>query len=63
MPNSFQNIENIEDKAPESLKEALVSEIDTMRSSMEVVVLFLPSVFNVIGALFGANEESATDKK
>ncbi|MDF7816378.1 hypothetical protein P1X15_02190 [Runella sp. MFBS21] len=39
-----------DDKVPESLKRALVSEIDTVRNTLELVTLFVGHFFNVAGS-------------
>lgn len=39
-----------DDKVPESLKRALVSEIDTVRNTLELVTLFVGHFFNVVGS-------------
>jgi hypothetical protein len=46
------NLESEEEKAPESLKKALTSEIDTIRSTMEVVNLYVSNFFGAAGAVF-----------
>ncbi|MEZ4900671.1 MAG: hypothetical protein R2822_02370 [Spirosomataceae bacterium] len=45
MNNAFFDIDP-DDKVPESLKKALISEIDTIRNSMELVSLFVGHFFN-----------------
>jgi len=47
-----------DDKVPESLKKALVSEIDTIRNTMEIVTLFVGHFFNTMGAMTTLNPES-----
>ncbi len=54
MDNVFEEIET-DEKAPEALKKSLLSEVDLIRTAMEVVTLFLPSVFGVLGSAFTAN--------
>ena len=55
MDNAFFNIDP-DDKVPESLKKALISEIDTLRNSLELVTLFVGNFFNTAGKL--ANQDS-----
>lgn len=50
MNNAFFNIDP-DDKVPESLKKALVSEIDTIRNTMELVTLFVGHFFNAAGVI------------
>ncbi len=54
MNNVFEEIET-DEKAPAALKESLLSEVDLIRTVMEVVTLFLPSVFDVLGSAFTSN--------
>jgi hypothetical protein len=50
MNNAFFNIDP-DDKVPESLKKAIVSEIDTIRNTMELVTLYVGHFFNAAGAV------------
>ncbi|AEI47587.1 hypothetical protein Runsl_1158 [Runella slithyformis DSM 19594] len=45
MKNSFFNIDP-DDKVSDSLKKALVSEIDTLRNTFEIVTLFVSHFFS-----------------
>jgi len=51
MNNAFHDLDP-DDKVPESLKKALVSEIDTMRGTMELVTLYVGNFFNAAGQMF-----------
>jgi hypothetical protein len=62
MENVFEEIET-DDKAPESLKESILSEVDTIRATMQVVTLFGPSIFDVLGSIFAANKPLPTTHK
>jgi hypothetical protein len=62
MENVFEEIET-DDKAPEALKESLLSEVDLIRTTMEVVTLFIPSIFDVLGSIFTANKPLPTNHK
>jgi hypothetical protein len=50
MNNAFFNIDP-DDKVPESLKKAIVSEIDTIRNTMELVTLYVGHFFNAVGVV------------
>jgi hypothetical protein len=50
MNNAFFDIDP-EDKVPESLKKALVSEIDTIRNTMELITLYVGNFFNAAGVM------------
>ncbi len=50
MNDAFFNIDP-DDKVPESLKKALVSEIDTIRNTMELITLYVGNFFNAAGVL------------
>ena len=50
MNNPFFDIDP-DDKVPESLKKAIVSEIDTIRNTMELVTLYVGHFFNAAGAM------------
>ena len=63
MPNMFQQIDDINDVAPQNLKKEIVSEIDTMRSGMAVVSLFIGGFFSTFGASMSPPTESSTLKK
>ncbi|MCU0341989.1 MAG: hypothetical protein MUE30_19115 [Spirosomaceae bacterium] len=54
MNNPFDELEP-EDKVPEGLKKALVSEIDTIRDTMELVTLYVGHFFNAAGAIVNQN--------
>ena len=54
MSNPFLDIDS-DAKAPEALKKALVSEIDTIRSTMELVTLYVGHFFSVAGEIFSDN--------
>lgn len=67
MNNAFFNIDP-DDKVPESLKKALVSEIDTIRNTMELITLYVGNFFNAAGAITTpvfpepkSNQENNTD--
>ena len=53
MPNPFLDIDS-DIKAPETLKKSLVSEIDIIRNTMELVTLY-------VGHFFGAAGEMLSD--
>ncbi len=63
MPNAFQQLDDSNDVAPRHLKKEIVSEIDTMRSSMEVISLFIGRFFSTFGASMSPPEEPSTTKK
>jgi hypothetical protein len=46
------NLEPEDDKAPDSIRKALTAEIDTIRSTMEVVNLYVSNFFGAAGAVF-----------
>jgi hypothetical protein len=50
MNNAFFDIDP-DDKVPESLKKAIVSEIDTMRNTIELITLYVGNFFNAAGIL------------
>ncbi|MBB3838636.1 MULTISPECIES: hypothetical protein [Runella] len=50
MNNPFFDIDP-DDKVPESLKKAIVSEIDTIRNTMELVTLYVGHFFSAAGAM------------
>lgn len=50
MNNAFFEIDP-EDKVPESLKKAIVSEIDTIRNTMELITLYVGNFFNAAGVM------------
>lgn len=52
--NPFKLIDS-EGKAPESLKKALVSEIDTIRNASTLVDLFIGNFINTLSASFVGN--------
>ncbi len=54
MPNPFLDIDS-DAKAPETIKKALVSEIDTIRSTMELVTLYVGHFFGAVGEMFSDN--------
>jgi hypothetical protein len=60
MANPFLDIDP-DDKVPENLKKALVSEIDTIRGSMELVTLYVGYFFNAMGEMFTDNPSKAAD--
>ena len=47
--NPFKDLESTE-KAPESLKRAIVSEIDTIRNTSIIIDLYIGSFINTIAA-------------
>lgn len=55
MNNPFEELES-EDKVPERLKKALVSEIDTIRDTMELVTLYVGHFFNAAGTIVNQND-------
>lgn len=50
MNNAFFDIDP-DDKVPESLKKAIVSEIDTIRNTMELITLYVGNFFNAAGVM------------
>lgn len=50
MNNAFFDIDP-DDKVPESLKKAIVSEIDTIRNTMELITLYIGNFFNAAGVI------------
>lgn len=67
MNNAFFNIDP-DDKVPESLKKTLVSEIDTIRNTMELITLYVGIFFYAAGAVTApvfpepkSNQENNTD--
>ncbi|MFN8345443.1 MAG: hypothetical protein U0X91_10590 [Spirosomataceae bacterium] len=50
MNNAFFDIDP-DDRVPESLKKAIVSEIDTIRNTMELITLYVGNFFNAAGVL------------
>jgi hypothetical protein len=44
--NNFKKIEEGEQKAPETLKEMVVSEVDFIRNTMQIVNMFLGSLLS-----------------
>ncbi|WP_298361588.1 hypothetical protein [Runella sp.] len=59
MNNAFFDIDP-EDKVPESLEKAIVSEIDTIRNTMELITLYVGNFFNAAGVM--ATPELPTPK-
>jgi hypothetical protein len=60
MNNPFFDIDP-DDSVPESLKKALVSEIDTVRNTFEIVTLFVSHFFSAAEVMINPdkpNEES-----
>jgi hypothetical protein len=57
--NNFKNIED-EQKAPEILKEMVVSEVDFIRNTMQIVNMFLRELFVAAGKLM---QGGSTEKK
>jgi hypothetical protein len=51
MPNTFQQIDAEDEKAPEHLKTELVAEIDTIRNGMELVKLYVSHFFDAAGTM------------
>lgn len=51
MANPFLELDS-EDKAPETLKKALVSEINTIRGTTELVTLYVDHFFGAMGKVF-----------
>lgn len=62
MNNSFFDIDP-DDKVPESLKKAIVSEIDTIRNTMELVTLYVGHFFNAAGAVATTELNKAVSTK
>ena len=60
MANPFLNLDP-EDKAPETLKKAIVSEIDTIRSTMELVTLYVGHFFGAMGKVFSESSPPPID--
>ena len=59
MNNAFFDIDP-EDKVPESLEKAIVSEIDTIRNTMELITLYVGNFFIAAGVM--ATPELPTPK-
>lgn len=57
--NVFKEIESDVD-APETLRKAIVSEIDLMRDSMSVVTLFTSHFFNTVLMAFSSFDKNDT---
>ncbi len=55
MNNAFFDIDP-DDKVPESLKKALVSEIDTLRNTFELVTLFVSHFFTAAEVMINPDE-------
>lgn len=60
MNNSFFDIDP-DDKVPDSLKKALVSEIDTLRNTFEIVTLFVSNFFSAAEVMI--NPDKSNDEK
>ncbi|MDI9861021.1 MULTISPECIES: hypothetical protein [Flectobacillus] len=57
--NPFKDLESSE-KAPESLKRALVSEIDTIRNTSIIIDLFVGNFINTITASLNTQRGDST---
>jgi len=57
--NPFKDLESSE-KAPESLKRALVSEIDTIRNTSIIIDLFVGNFINTITASLNTQRGEST---
>jgi hypothetical protein len=58
--NNFKKIEEDEQKAPEILKDMVVSEVDFIRNTMQIVNMFLGESFVAAGKLM---QGGSTEKK
>ncbi|MFY7827581.1 MAG: hypothetical protein ACOVQ4_10655 [Flectobacillus sp.] len=60
--NPFKDLESSE-KAPESLKRAIVSEIDTIRNTSIIIDLYVGNFINTITASLGTQRSQSTAPK
>ncbi|AXE18934.1 hypothetical protein DR864_14835 [Runella rosea] len=61
MNNPFFDIDP-DDKVPESLKKALVSEIDTVRNTFEIVTLFVSYFFSAAEVMINPGKPDEDSK-
>lgn len=60
--NNFKNIEENEQKAPAVLKKMVVSEVDFIRNTMQIVGMFLGESFVAAGKLVQGDSSKSSDK-
>ncbi|MFN4145049.1 MAG: hypothetical protein ACK4GN_04430 [Runella sp.] len=62
MENPFTDIDT-DGKVPEYLKKALVAEIDTLRTTMELVTLYVGNFLTTVGKMTTIETQENTDDK
>jgi hypothetical protein len=62
MTNPFLDFDS-EDKAPESLKRAIFSEINTIKCTMELVTLYVGHFFGTMGKVLSNSSPNIDDKQ